>query len=71
MRREREGKERIGEGKRDSGGGGGHAGSSIGNYVCNRAHVCVYFSLFCKFVVYFGSHTDTHSLLVNLSLTPS
>lgn len=59
MRREREGKERIGEGKRDSG-GGGHTGNSIGNYVCNRAHVCVFLLILQACGLFLG-HTPTHT----------
>ena len=51
--------------------GGGHTGSSIGNYVCNHVHVCSVFLLILQVWVT-HRHTLTPCFLpVNLSLTPS
>ena len=67
MRREREGKERIGEGKRDSGGG---TYRKFNRKLCVQSCACVCISpYFASLWFIFGSHTDTHSLLVSSLLT--
>lgn len=60
MRREREGKERIGEGKRDSGGGGTYR--KFNRKLCVQLCACVCVFLLILFVCgLFLGHTPTHT----------
>ena len=64
MRREREGKERIGEGKRDSGGGGTYR--KFNRKLCTQSCTCVcvcvcVFLLILQICGLFLGHTPTHT----------